>query len=69
MKKKNPISTEIIEKVEKEQFTHELNEVVDRLDACPEKLKNLYLKQTDINNFDNYRTVISQLKNRTGSIS
>lgn len=44
MKKKNPISTEIIEKVEKEQFTHELNEVVDRLDACPEKLKNLYLK-------------------------
>lgn len=69
MKKKNPIATEIIEKVEKEQFKHDINEVVDKLDACPQKLKNNYLKKTDINNFENYRTVISQLKNRTTNSS
>lgn len=63
-RRKNPIMTEIIEKVEKEELQQELKVIVDKLDSIPHKVQNGFLKKTDINNFDNYRTMILSLKQR-----
>lgn len=63
-RKKNPIMTEIIEKVEKEELQQELKVIVDKLDSIPSKVHNGFLKGTDINNFDKYRTVMMNLKQR-----
>ncbi|TNV74229.1 hypothetical protein FGO68_gene8510 [Halteria grandinella] len=63
-RKRNPIMTEIIEKVEKEELQQELKVIVDKLDSIPSKVHNGFLKGTDINNFEKYKTVMMGLKQR-----
>ena len=67
-RKKNPIRTEIAEKVERQELKQELKDIIDRLDPAPAKMKNLFLKETDINNFDNYKNVILTLKHKQTQI-
>jgi hypothetical protein len=54
--------TSIVERVEREELKQQLAEIVEKLDPIPAKMTNNYLKKTDINNFDNYKSVITQLK-------
>ena len=61
-RKKNPLMTSIIERVEREELKQELAEIVDKLDPIPSKMANKYLKSTDINNFDNYKSVMTHYK-------
>ena len=54
--------TSIIERVEREELKQELAEIVEKLDPIPSKMTNNYLKATDINNFDNYKSVMTHFK-------
>ena len=62
-RKQNPIMNEIMQKVEKAELQLELKHIVNKLDSIPAKLSNNYLKKTDINNFDNYKQIMTNLKN------
>lgn len=50
--------------MEKRELQQEINEIVNRLDSVPAKLHNNYLKRTDINDFNNYKLVMRDLKIR-----
>ncbi len=40
----------------------ELADIVEKLDPVPSKMVNGFLKASDINNFENYKSVMSQIK-------
>jgi len=62
--KRNPFMMQMIQRVEKRELQQEINEIVNRLDSVPTKLHNNYLKRTDINDFNNYKQVMHDLKVR-----
>ena len=62
--KQSPFLMQIIQRDEKRELRQEINEIVNRVDKVPPKLHNNYLKKTDINNFNNYKVVMRDLKIR-----